>query len=104
MNWKLINRVFRELSLHPDQKKFINCVRFHPNESTAHRKMKYELANEDYDKGIPFLQEAWTEDRVRRFDHISFTDNPHEWVVEIETTSVIKPDADKIIRIDRRDL
>jgi len=100
MNWTKIKHIFRELDLHPDQKKFINCVRFHPTESPEHRKAKFELACEDYDNGVPFIQEAWSSDRKRRMDHVRFVDDVDERVLEIETTDKRKDNA-KTIRIER---
>ena len=40
----------------------------HPTESDNHFLAKCKKAKELYDLGIPFITEAWTEDRSQRFD------------------------------------
>ena len=101
MNWQTINKIFRELDLHPDQKKFIGCVRFHPKESHAHRRAKFEFASDDYDNGVPFLQECWNLRRTRRYDHVRFVDNEDERIIEIECNPKVTKENVKTIRIER---
>jgi hypothetical protein len=101
MNWKLVNKIFRDLNLHPDQKKHLNCLRFHPTESKVHSRMKYDIVRECFKKSIPFLTEAWTENRKRRFDIVKFIDNEDEQVIEIETNERVTKEGAKTIKVRR---
>jgi len=96
-DWLRINNILRSRNIAHDQTKHINCFRFHPTESKAHRDEKFRICSNLYDRGHPFLCEVWTADRKRRFDILDLEDDV---VIEIETNfNVDKGDMVKTVRI-----
>lgn len=94
-----INKVFRDLDLHPSQRKYVNCIRLHPTESLQHFKAKCEICRDMMLHDIPFLTEVWTADQKRRFDVVDLENGE---VIEIECKkNVYKTDADKTIYVGR---
>jgi len=99
-DWKRINDVLRKRNIHHDQVKHINCIRLHPKESPAQRMKKIEIAVKLYEEGKPFLTEAWTSDRKKRFDVLNLIDD-----IDYEITTDMKKEmsksyvADKIIEV-----
>jgi len=96
-DWLKINEIIRKRNIAHDQVKHINCFRFHKSESTEHRQKKFDMCCELYDKGHPFICEAFTEDRKRKFDVLGLKD---DIVYEIETgKSYSKKDDVKEVKI-----
>lgn len=94
-----INQILKKRKIHRDQYNHINCIRIHPTESYEHFSEKCELAWNLFKAKKPFLTEAWTSDRKRRFDVLDLIDDiPYE----IETgKSYDKKDDSR--RVDMRE-
>lgn len=80
--WLMIRKVLKQRKIHHDQVKHINCIRIHPTESDEHFYKKAIACRWLFKQGHPFLTEAWTEDRKKRFDIIDLKDDID---IEIET-------------------
>ncbi len=71
--------------------KHINCVRIHPTESKEHFLKKCEIAWEIHSEGKPFLTEALTKNKKRRYDVLDLIDNI---AYEVETGKSNKKNDD----------
>ena len=70
-----VNQILRDRDIDPSQQKFIGMLRFHPTETDAHADAKYALCRRLYKEGIPFISEALTRDRKKRFDVLELIDD-----------------------------
>lgn len=63
-----VNNTLRKRDIHWDQRQHINCIRIHNTESREHFLGKCKVAYELHQIGVPFITEAWTTDRKKRYD------------------------------------
>lgn len=95
-----VNSVLKKRDIHPDQFKFINCVKFHPKESKRQRLKKFEIASALYDEGKPFMTEVWTTDRKKRLDVLNLIDDiDYEITLDIKKENQKSYKGDKIIEV-----
>ena len=89
--WKTINSVLRELQIDKDSRQ-INMIKIHgPKESWLHFMTKVKICWDLYQKGHPFLTEAWANNRKSKFDIVDLLENE---VIEIDIKS--KPNRKEI--------
>lgn len=93
-----VNNFMRRLDIDPSSVINNGCaIKIHPTESKWHFLMKAEICWSIYQEGRPFWSEAFTRNKLRKFDVL---DPLGDGVVEIERNpKEEKLDADKVVRI-----
>jgi len=81
-HYEKINKTIRTLNIDKDSRQ-INIYRF-TKEGRWHRKKKFEICCELYDKGHPFLTEATANNRKQKFDIVDLLENE---VIEVVAKS-----------------
>ena len=81
--WEQINRTMRDLDIDKDSRQ-INTFKF-TKEGEWHRKKKFDVCCQLYESNHPFLCEAYSNNKKRKFDIVDLIENE---VIEIESVPV----------------
>ena len=101
--WIRIRTTLRNRDIHHDQVKFLNCVRFSPTESKEHRRKKFEICEKLYfEDKVPFLTEAWNQQRTTRLDILDLIGDI-DYEIETDLKRKKSYEGDVVIEVKRDD-